>query len=60
MNAKELDVVEMKDGTVGTILEIFGDHEGIMLEITGKKGETIDTPIVYRKNIKKIIYSQPL
>lgn len=57
MQPKELDVVRMKDGRSGTILEIFNDGEAYMIEISDDFGRTIDTPIVQKAEIENITYS---
>lgn len=57
MKPKILDVVELIDGRIGTILESFDTDNGYMIEISDEEGKTIDTPIVSISDINKIIYT---
>lgn len=51
---KELDVVLLKDGREATILEDYGDE--YMVEIADERGRTIDTPLVAKDDLKKVIW----
>ncbi len=55
MDIRELDVVELKSGEVGTILEEFKDG-AFLAEIADDYGQTLDMLIVKEKDISKIIY----
>ena len=57
MKPKILDVIELIDGRIGTILESFDTDNGYMIEISDEEGKTIDTPIVSISDINKIIYT---
>lgn len=52
-----LDVVELNDGRIGTILELFDSDKEYMIEISDDEGKTIDTPIVSMSDINKIVYT---
>lgn len=56
MEVKELDVVKLKDGREGTVLEVFEKGKAFMIEIADDKGYTIDTPIIQIDEIEKITY----
>lgn len=53
---KELDVILLKDGREATILEIYADGAEYLVEIADKRGKTLDTPIVKKSEIIKILY----
>ncbi len=53
---KEFDIVQMKDGRIGTVLDILNE-EAFILDITDKEGHTIDWPIVLFSDIEKVLYS---
>ncbi|GIN39039.1 DUF4926 domain-containing protein [Heyndrickxia oleronia] len=53
MKAKEFDVVETKDGKEGTILEVFQDPPGYLIEYDDDE-QTIDS--ITDDKIEKIIY----
>ena len=55
MDADLYDVVILKDGRTGTLIEKFTGND-FMLEISDEKGQTIDDPIINRNDIKEIIY----
>ena len=53
---KELDVIRLKDGRIGTVLESF-DHGGAFLvEITDQKGKTLDELIVKADEISETVF----
>ena len=54
MDVELLDVVKLKDGTMGTIVEVFSD--AYMLEISDAKGHTLETPIITQSDIIDIIW----
>ena len=56
MKIDMLDVVLLKDGRVGTVVEIFGDGEAFMVDITDDSNDEMNTPIVKMEEIEKIIY----
>lgn len=51
---KELDIVRLKDGREGTVIMDYG--EACMIEVSGKDGKTLDTPIVLKEEIEKIVF----
>ncbi len=53
--AKEFDIVQMKDGRIGTIIDILNE-EAFILDITDKAGRTIDWPIVLFSDIERVLY----
>lgn len=57
MDIKELDVVLLKDGRKGTVLELYEDGKAFMLEITDERGKTLGIPVVQSEEVEKIIYS---
>ncbi len=57
MKIKEFDCVQLKDGRIGTVLEVFDSGKAFMVEISDSDGRAIDTPIVYREDIVKVTYS---
>jgi len=57
MLIKDLDVVLLKDGREGTILEMFDEGKAYMIEITNSEGKTVDTPVIEAEEIEKVIYS---
>lgn len=54
---KELDVVRLKDGREGTILDFYDDGKVFMMEITDKKGRTLDTPFINVEEVEEVIYT---
>jgi len=57
----ELDVVRLKDGREGTVLEVFkteGIPDGYLIDITdiNEKWKTIDMPTVTLDEIEKVIW----
>lgn len=54
---KELDVVRLKDGREGTILDFYDDGKVFMMEITDKKGRTLDTPFINLEEVEEVIYT---
>lgn len=54
---KELDVVLLKDGREATILEVYAEGDEYLVEITDKQGRTLDTPIVKKEDVLKLIYA---
>lgn len=52
MNIDKLDVVELKDGRTGTILEVYESSKVFLVEIADEKGKTVDMPIVKLDDIK--------
>lgn len=55
--AKMLDVVKLRDGRVGTILEVYDEGQKYMIEITDRAGKTVDTPIVSNGDVVAVEYS---
>lgn len=56
MDLKLLDVLLLKDGREGTVLEVFEEGKGFMVEIADKDGATIEMPIISADEIDKITY----
>ena len=57
MTVTQYDVVELKDGRTGTVVEIFDfPHRGYMVEIADKRGVMIDDPIVTEDKIQAVIW----
>ncbi len=54
MNIGLLDVVQLKDGRSGTVVEVFPD--AYMIEIADTNGYTKDLPCVKKQDIEKIIW----
>lgn len=54
---KELDVVRLKDGRQGTILEVYECGKAYLVEIADGMGKTIDTPTVEREDIQELVYT---
>ena len=57
MEIKELDVVELKNGQCGTVLEVFDQGEAYLVEVADESGKTIDMPTVKADNIKKVTWA---
>lgn len=55
MQIHELDVVKLKNGESGTVLEIFNEN-AFMIEISDEKGQTISMPVVKADDIAEITY----
>lgn len=53
---KEFDVMQMKDGRVGAVLDIL-NHEFFILDVVDEAGNTVDWPTERLSNIEKILYS---
>lgn len=53
---KELDVVLLKDGRTGTILEQYKQDNTFLVEIADSNGKTIETPLIKLNEIETIIY----
>ena len=56
MDAKLYDVVELKDGRVGTIVHVYPGDEAFMLEISDTDGRALDLPDIKKEDITKITY----
>lgn len=54
---KELDVVRLRDGRTGTILEVFESGKSYLVEITDKKGHTLEVSVVDEKDISEAVFS---
>jgi len=57
MQIKELDVVELKDGREGTILQVYDAGKYFLIEIADDKGITIELPTISIDDIQKITYT---
>lgn len=54
---KELDVVCLRDGRTGTILEVFESGKSYLVEITDEKGHTLEVSVVDEKDISEAVFS---
>lgn len=57
MKINELDVVRLKDGRKGTVLEIYDGGKSFLVEFTDEYGRTVDMPIVYPEQIEKVVFN---
>lgn len=57
MEIKEYDVVRLKDGREGVVLEILESGSVFLLEICSDHGKTLDMPFVKKEDIEKIVFS---
>lgn len=57
MKAKVLDVVKLRDGREGTILELWENKNAGLLEICDEKGRAIDEPVINLDDIEEITFS---
>ena len=53
---KELDIVLLKDGRKGTVLEKYKQDKTFLIEIADASGKTMETPLITIDDIQKIIY----
>ncbi len=53
---KEMDVVLLKDGREGTILEVYDQGKAYLVEISDEKGKAIDLPTIPKEEIEKTVY----
>ncbi len=53
----ELDVVRLKDGRKGTVLDFFDGGSVVLLEIADSHGRTLDLPFVPVEEVDEILYS---
>lgn len=53
----ELDVVLLKDGRKGTVLDLYEGGRVVLLEIADSDGQTLDLPFVPVEEIAEILYS---
>lgn len=56
MKAKQFDVVRLRDGRSGTILDFYEDGKSVMLEIADKDGRTLELPVVSTDEILEIVF----
>lgn len=54
---KELDVIKLKTGKTGTIIEVFENGKAFMIDVVDVNGKTIETPIVQKEEIEKVEYA---
>lgn len=57
MEIKELDVVELKNGQCGTVLEVFDQGEAYLVEVADASGKAVDMPIVKADDIKQVTWA---
>ncbi len=53
--AKEFDVVQMRDGRIGTIIDIL-DEKAFILDVFDERGFTDEWPTAFFADIEKILY----
>lgn len=56
MQPKELDVVQLKDGRIGTILDLYDDGNVFYIEFADEFGQTIEMDFFHLEDIEKITY----
>lgn len=54
---KEFDIVLLKDGRQGTVLEVYEQGQAYLIEITDDMGKTIETPTIGKEDIKETVYT---
>ena len=57
MVAKELDVIRLSDGRMGTVLEVYENSSAYLIEITDNGGKAIDTPIIAQRDIMEVVWN---
>ena len=50
----DLPEQNLKEGDLGTVVMIHGNHEGYELEIFNAKGETLDVVTVYANQVRAL------
>lgn len=56
MQAKELDVIETKDGRRGTILGVYDAGAAFLVEIADQDGKTLDISVIKADDIASVIW----
>ena len=56
MQINELDVVELKDGRHGTVLEIYNNGEAFLVEISDQSGRALDMPTIVAADVVRVIW----
>lgn len=57
MSAKELDVVQLKDGRTATVLEVFDSGAAFLVEVADENGKALDMPTVASDDIEKVVWT---
>lgn len=57
MPAKELDVVQLKDGRTATVLEVFDSGAAFLVEVADENGKALDMPTVTPDDIEKVVWT---
>lgn len=57
MTIKALDVVCLKDGRIGTILDVCEQDRVFLVEIADEQGKTTDMPTVTAEDIECVTWS---
>ena len=57
MRISELDVVKLKDGRSGTVLEVLEAGEIFLVEIVDGRGRTQEMPTVKADEIEQVTWS---
>lgn len=55
-SVKVFDVVLLKDGRQGTILEVYEQGKAYLIEIADEQGRTLDLPTIQKNEIEKVVY----
>ena len=54
---KQFDCVQLKDGRIGTVVEIFDNGKAFMVEFADDVGVTLDMPIVESDEFANVTYT---
>ena len=57
MKIKKLDVITLKDGRTGTVLEVYDDGQTLCVEIADEQGRTLEMLMIPASEIDRITYS---
>lgn len=55
MQINEFDIVLLKDGREGTVIDMLKDG-AMMLDISDSKGQVIDMPIITADDVQEVTY----
>ena len=56
MEIRELDVVQLRDGRKGTVVERYEDGTALLLEICDSMGRTLEMPLVKSAEVERVLY----
>ena len=57
MRISELDVVKLKDGRLGTVIEVLKTGEIFLVEIVDERGRTQEMPTIKADEIEQVTWS---